>query len=224
MPIPVIVVAVVAGASAVGTILTVRRIRKPMKIMVVGQGLTGKTTLINSWLGEWQEDLFRTADRVTVGTIKVDTGKKVLFVKKKFIFKKVLDISGQDESMRTFQNEIKAAKAIVYLIDAKHLRHEEIRPPDQGHADAWVRIIDDGSRLKRHCENAERVLLVVTHVDQDPRFHSWDLATYHAHVTEQLSGVISKIGNPSRTRVVVGSLKTEESAKLLSGKIVENLL
>ncbi len=224
MPIPVIVVAVAAGASAIGTILTVRRIRRPIKIMVVGQGFTGKTTLINYWLGEWEEDPLRTANPVKVGTVKVDTGKKVLFVKKKFIFKKVLDIGGRDESMRFFQNEIKAAAAIVYLIDERHVYCEDIRPPEQGHADEWVRIIDDGSRLKRHCENAERVLLAVTHVDQDPRFDRWDPAIYQAHVTRQLSGVISKIGNASRTRVVVGSLKTEESAKVLSEEIVGNLL
>lgn len=224
MPIPVVVVAVVAGVSAIGTFLTVRRIRKPLKIMVVGQGRTGKTTLINSWCGEWEEDPLRTPYPVKVGTVKVDTGKKTLFVNKKFIFKKVWDVSGGDEHMHTFRNEIKAAKAIIYLIDARHLHHEEARPPARGHADEWVRIIDDSSRLKRHCENAEQVLLVVTHVDQDPRSERWDRATYQDHVTRQLSDVISKIGNPGRIRVLAGSLKTEESARELSDEIVGNLL
>jgi GTPase SAR1 family protein len=224
MPLPVVVLAVAAGASAAGTWLTVRRVRRPMEIVVLGQHQTGKTVLINSWLGEWEETPGRTHTPVKIGTIKVDTGKKVLFVKKKFIFKKVKDISGRDASMMSIRGQAKVAKVVLYLINAMHLYEEELRPAGQAHADEWVRIVDDSIRIKRHCANAEHILLVVTHVDLDPRFERLDRAEYQALITNQLTGVITTIGNPARIQVKVGSLVPEDRATTLTSELVEAML
>lgn len=224
MPIPLVAIAVVAGVGALTTTMVARKARQPMKIMVVGQGLTGKSTLINSWRGEWEGDPGRTIHPVKVGTVRVDTGRKVLFVKKKFIFKKVVDVSGRDESMGTFRDEIHAAVAILYLVNANHLRSEALRPAGQPHSAEWVRIIDDGSRLNRHAAGAERIVLVVTHVDQDPRFGELGEAYYHEVVTHQLSEMRSRVGVGERIRVVAGSLASQEGAQKLTDDIVGNLL
>ncbi|GII76673.1 hypothetical protein Sru01_16550 [Sphaerisporangium rufum] len=221
----ILAAAVVAGAGAIGTALFVRKVRRPMKIIVLGQALTGKTTLLNTWMGNWSANFPRTSlNPETVRTIKVETGEKTLLVNKKFIFRNGVDISGRDETMFNFRTDVKAAKAIIYLVDANHLYAEERRPPEHGHADEWVRIIDDGYRIKRYGREADRVVLVVTHTDQDPRHASLGPEEYQAQVWQQLKEVIDAIGAPGRTRVVAGSLATRPAAEELAESVVRSLL
>lgn len=150
--------------------------------------------------------------------------EKVLNVEKKFIFKKVKDISGQDESMRGFLDDVKAATAIVYLVNAVDLYQEENRSNGRPHAVEWVRIMDDASRIKRHCGKAKRVVVGVTHTDLDLRFAALGPATYLARVTDQLAPAMAKIDKPGQIAVVAGSLRTEASAAVFAEQVVGKLL
>lgn len=224
MPLPLIALGVAALVSAVGTTVAVRQLRQPLKVMVIGQGLTGKTTLLNSWLGEWDGDPLRTKVPVKIGKFQVPAKEKVLNIEKRFIFKKVKDISGQHESMREFLDNVKAATVIVYLVNAVDLYNEENRSAGQPHAIEWVRIMDDASRIKRHCGKAKRVVVGVTHTDLDPRFAALGPATYLARVTDQLAAALSKIDKPGQTSVVAGSMLTEASADAFAEEVVGKLL
>ncbi|WP_326943678.1 hypothetical protein OG439_27365 [Amycolatopsis sp. NBC_01307] len=224
MPLPLIALGVAALVSAAGTAVAVRQLRQPLKVMVIGQGLTGKTTLLNSWLGEWEVDPLRTGLPVKIAKFEVPAKEKVLNVEKKFIFKKVKDISGQDESMRGFLDDVKAATAIVYLVNAVDLYQEENRSNGRPHAVEWVRIMDDASRIKRHCGKAKRVVVGVTHTDLDLRFAALGPATYLARVTDQLAPAMAKIDKPGQIAVVAGSLRTEASAAVFAEQVVGKLL
>ncbi len=224
MPLPLIAFGVAALLSAVGTTVAVRQLRQPLKVMVIGQTLTGKTTLLNSWLGEWEDDPLRTGLPIKIAKLEVPVKEKVLNIEKKFIFKKVKDISGQDESMRGFLDDVKAATAIVYLVNAVDLYREEGRPAGQPHAIEWIRVMDDASRIKRHCGKAKRVIVGVTHTDLDPRFAALGPPTYLAKVTDQLAPALSKIDESVPAAIVAGSLRTEESAAAFAEQVVGKLL
>jgi hypothetical protein len=224
MPLPLIAFGVAALVSAVGTTVAVRRLRQPLNVMVIGQGLTGKTTLLNSWRGEWEGDPLRTGTPVKISKFQVPAKEKVLNVEKKFVFKKVKDVSGQDESMRGFVDDVRTATVIVYLVNAVDLYYEEIRPADRPHAQEWVRILDDAGRIKRHCGKAKRVVVGVSHTDQDRRFAELGAASYLARVTDQLAGALSKIDKPGQVLVVAGSMRTEASAAEFAEEIVGKLL
>ena len=224
MPIPLVFAAVAAGVGAAGTYLTVREVRKPMAVMVVGQGLTGKTTLIKYWQGEWVSDPLRTPVPEKIATIKINTGRKFVFVEKKFLFKKMVDISGQDEQMANFRSNIQAATVVVYLINAMHLLAEENRPAHFPHDDEWVRLMYDASRLNRHCGRARRIVLAVTHTDLDPRLGYLGESTYHARISGQLATMREKIGDSDRVRIVAGSLASATSALAFSEQIISSLL
>ncbi|USX52728.1 hypothetical protein [Lentzea sp. HUAS12] len=226
MPLPLIALGagVVALVSVVSAAVTLRQLRQPLDVMVIGQSRTGKTTLLNSWRGEWEDDPLRTARPVKIGTFEVPTKDKVLSFEKKFVFHKVKDISGLDESMRGFLDDVKAATVVVYLVNAVHLHEEATRKAERPHAAEWVRVVDDAGRIRRHCEKAERVVVGVTHTDLDPRWAALGPAAYLAEVTEQLAAVLAKIGEAGRTSVVAGSMLTEAGAAEFAEGIVENLL
>ncbi|MFD5828586.1 hypothetical protein [Lentzea sp. NPDC060358] len=225
MPLPLIAVGVAALVSAVGAAgaATRRYFRQPLGVMVVGQSLTGKTTLLNHWRGEWEDDPLRTLRSVRIAEFEVPTKDKVLGIERYLVFQNVKDVSGLDEAMRGFLDEVKAAAAVVYLVNAVHLHEEEARPAEQPHAAEWVRVLDDAGRIKRHCEKAGKVVIGVTHTDLDPRFAALGPAAYLAAVTEQLAAVLSKTG-AGRTSVVAGSLLTRDSAAEFAEAVVETLL
>src|SRR6185312_8280482 len=213
----------VVGVSAAASWLAVRAARRPLRVMVLGHSGSGKTTLIRQWRGEWAPGSLPTPDPVKIANIELDTGRKVLTVEKKFILRKVVDFSGQDESLRTVRDEVAAATAVVYLMHAKRLCEEERRPRGRGHTADWVRLIDDAYRLNRYFPADERVVLAVTHTDLDPRVVELGAAGYQARITAQLAEVSSIIGNPARVKLVAGHLATEDGAAALSERIIAGL-
>jgi hypothetical protein len=87
-----------------------------------------------------------------------------------------------------------------------------------------VRILDDGLRLNRHLGDEDRVVVAVTHTDMDPRVNELGGPSYRTRITQQLAPMTDSIRNPSRIRLVAGSLATEAGAADLSDRIVQGLL
>ncbi len=223
MPIPLLVFAAAAGAGAVGTALAARRFRRPVKLVVLGQRAVGKTRLINSWRGDWSATSPTQApEKIT--TISVKTGQKMLTFDKRFLFRKLSDVSGADEGMHSFRPDVSAASAVLYLLDARTLLHEETRAADRAHRADWVRVLEDGHRLKRHATRADRIVLVVTHTDLDPRRDALPSPGYRDLLTVQLAPVRASIGGPERVRVVAGSLADPSGAEALTDDVIRSLL
>jgi hypothetical protein len=222
MPVFLPVLLVVGAVGTVGTVVAHHQLRKPLRLVVLGQRATGKSVLINSWRGEWATPP-ATNTPVKITRIRMDTGKKILDFEKKFTFRKFSDISGYDERVRTNGDELDRAEAVLYLVKATTLAAEEERPPDRGQHDEWVRVQLDAARLANRATAARRVVIVVTHTDLDPRYGALPPERYCDHVSEQLAHVRAVIG-PDRVRVVAGSLSGPERAAALTDDIIGSLL
>lgn len=217
-----IVIIVFAAGGALGTWLLVRKLRKPVRIVLLGESQSGKTTLLLTWRGEWTPNPPRTMPLGDfVGKIEVKTGDKVLNIEKRFIFPKVTDFSGWDEGVKNAREEIKAARVILYLVTALRLREAENRPAGRLPSAAWQRIELDANRVSAYSEQADRIVLVVTYTDKDPRYEQLGPAAYLTHVEKQLSDFIERTRMNGRVKIVAGSLATEESAAVLAADVVQ---
>jgi hypothetical protein len=215
-------VLVYAGVITAGAILK-RQLRKPLRLVILGQRATGKSLLINSWQGEWVTPP-ATNTPVKITPIRIQTGEKVLNIEKKFVFRTFHDISGNDEPITTNGDELDRAQAVLYLVKATTLFDEERRRADRGQGDDWVRVQLDAARLAGRATAARRVVVVVTHTDLDPRSYGVPWEQYRDHVAKQLAHVCAAIGPPDRTRVVAGSLVAPERAATLTNDIIGSLL
>ncbi|WP_158708377.1 MULTISPECIES: GTPase domain-containing protein [unclassified Streptomyces] len=221
MPLPVIVGAVVL-TGAIGTAVAVRRLKRPAKIILLGEGMSGKTTLLNTWQGKWGEPVHRTHPAGEfIGRIRLDTGKKVLWVDKPLKFRNVKDFSGMDEILDASRDGVEAAQYIIYLIKAPHLEADEEAP---GASEAYERLAADVARIKRYSTKIKKVIFVITFADKDPRYDLLGSAAYLTRVRGQLSDLISLLSMREKTKVVVGSLATLESAELLASEVVQAML
>ncbi|MFD7413907.1 hypothetical protein [Kitasatospora purpeofusca] len=221
MPLPLIIGAVLAG-GAIGTAVTVRRLRQPAKIILLGESRSGKTTLLNTWQGKWDEPVTRTHPAGEfIGKIRLDTGKKILWIDKPLTFRNVTDFSGLDEIMDASRDNVTAAQYILYLVKAPHLEADEAAP---GESEAYERLVADVTRVKLYSNRIRRVIFVVTFTDKDSRYDLLGTAAYQARVRGQLSDLISQLDRREETRVVAGSLATLESAQLLAGEVVKAML
>ncbi|MFF7870436.1 GTPase domain-containing protein [Streptomyces qaidamensis] len=221
MPLPVIVGAVVLS-GAIGTALTIRQLKRPAKIILLGEGMSGKTTLLNTWQGKWDEPVHRTHPAGEfIGRIRLDTGKKVLWIDKPLKFRNVKDFSGMDEILDASRDGVEAAQYILYLIKAPQLEADEENP---GASEAYERLIADAARIKRYSTRIKKVILVITFTDKDSRYELLGHAAYLTRVRGQLSDLISLLSMRNKTKVVVGSLATRESADLLAGEVVQSML
>lgn len=223
MPVPLLVFAAAAGAGAVSTALVARRARRPVKLVVLGQRAVGKTRLINSWRGDWSS-ISPTQAPEKITTVSVKTGQKTLTFDKRFLFTKLSDISGADEGMHSLRPDVSAAAAVLYLLDARTLLHEEARQVGRAHRADWVRVLEDGHRLKQHATRAHRIVLVVTHTDLDPRCDALPSPEYRDRLVAQLAPVRASIGGPERVRVVAGSLAEPSGAEALTDDVIRCLL
>ncbi|MCX4979482.1 hypothetical protein [Streptomyces sp. NBC_00620] len=222
MPLILIVGAVVLAGGAIGTAITVHRLKRPAKIILLGEGMSGKTTLLNTWQGKWDEPVHRTHPAGEfIGKIRLDTGKKSRWIEKPLKFRNVKDFSGMDEILDASRNGVKAAQYILYLVKAPHLVADEEAP---GSSVAYERLIADVARIKRYTTKVERVIFVVTFTDKDSRYDLLGPAAYLTRVRGQLSDLISMLNMREETRVVAGSLATLESAELLAGEVVQAML
>ncbi|MFJ3621456.1 hypothetical protein C9J60_23560 [Streptomyces sp. A244] len=221
MPIPLIVGAVVL-TGAIGTAVTVRQLKRPAKIILLGEGMSGKTTLLNTWQGKWDEPVHRTHPAGEfIGKVRLDTGKKVLWIDKPLTFRNVKDFSGMDEILDASRDGVEAAQYILYLIKAPQLEADEETP---GESEAYERLIADAARIKRYSTKIKKVILVITFTDKDSRYDLLGPAAYLSHVRGQLSDLISLLSVRNKTKVVAGSLATRESAELLTGDVVQAML
>ncbi|WP_159029557.1 Rab family GTPase [Streptomyces qaidamensis] len=221
LPLPVIVGAVVLS-GVVGTALTVRQLKRPAKIILLGEGMSGKTTLLNTWQGKWDEPVHRTHPAGEfIGRIRLDTGKKVLWIDKPLKFRNVKDFSGMDEILDASRDGVEAAQYILYLIKAPQLETDEENP---GASEAYERLIADAARIKRYSTKIKKVILVITFTDKDSRYELLGHAAYLTRVRGQLSDLISLLSMRNKTKVVAGSLATRESADLLAGEVVQAML
>ena len=72
----------VAGAGALSTALAVRRARRAVHLVVLGQRTVGKTRLINSWRGDWSPTrATHVPEKITPITFK--TGEKMFRIDKR---------------------------------------------------------------------------------------------------------------------------------------------
>ncbi|MFF7893204.1 Rab family GTPase [Streptomyces sp. NPDC007907] len=221
MPLPVIVGAVVLS-GAIGTALTVRQLKRPAKIIVLGEGMSGKTTLLNTWQGKWDEPVHRTHPAGEfIGRIRLDTGKKVLWIDKPLKFRNVKDFSGMDEILDASRDGVEAAQYILYLIKAPQLEADEENP---GASQEYERLIADAARIKRYSSKIKKVILVITFTDKDSRYDLLGHAAYLTRVRGQLSDLISLLSVRNKTKVVAGSLATRESAEILAGEVIQAML
>ncbi|HEX6361112.1 GTPase domain-containing protein [Actinophytocola sp.] len=220
---PIFIPVLIAGFSVASAAILKRQLRKPLRLVVLGQRTTGKSLLINSWQGEWATPP-ATNTPVKITPIRIDTGEKVLNIEKKFIFKTFHDISGRDEPITTNGNELDRAEAVLYLVKATTLFDEERRTAGHGQHTEWVRVQLDAARLADRATAARRVVIVVTHADLDPRSDTLPWERYCDHVAKQLAHVCAAIGPPDKTRVVVGSLADPERAATLTNDIIGSLL
>ncbi|AMW08991.1 hypothetical protein A4E84_05470 [Streptomyces qaidamensis] len=216
------IVGAVVLSGVVGTALTVRQLKRPAKIILLGEGMSGKTTLLNTWQGKWDEPVHRTHPAGEfIGRIRLDTGKKVLWIDKPLKFRNVKDFSGMDEILDASRDGVEAAQYILYLIKAPQLETDEENP---GASEAYERLIADAARIKRYSTKIKKVILVITFTDKDSRYELLGHAAYLTRVRGQLSDLISLLSMRNKTKVVAGSLATRESADLLAGEVVQAML
>ncbi|MEU3932424.1 GTPase domain-containing protein [Streptomyces sp. NPDC029044] len=216
------IVGAVVLSGAIGTALTIRQLKRPAKIILLGEGMSGKTTLLNTWQGKWDEPVHRTHPAGEfIGKIRLDTGKKVLWIDKPLTFRNVKDFSGMDEILDASRDGVEAAQYILYLIKAPQLESDEENP---GASEAYERLIADAARIKRYSTKIKKVILVITFTDKDSRYELLGQAAYLTRVRGQLSDLISLLSMRNKTKVVAGSLATRESAEALAGEVVQAML
>ncbi|GAA4239640.1 hypothetical protein GCM10022254_60520 [Actinomadura meridiana] len=221
LPLPLIIGGVVLASGAIGTAVTVRQLRRPAKIILLGASKSGKTTLLNTWQGKWDEPVTRTLPAGEfIGKIQLDTGKKILSVDKPITFRNVRDFSGMDEILENSKDGVKAASYILYLIKAPNLEADEDTLKE---SEFYERLIADASRIKRYGAKVKRVIFVVTFTDQDSRYDPQDPADFLSTVQKQLSEPIN-ILEMETTKVVAGSMLTLESAELLAADVIQAML
>lgn len=222
MPLPIIIGAYVGAAAALGAYAAWRNRRQSVYLVVLGASMSGKTTLINSWRGEWVTDYNRTQSTVDHGRIKVTAnGQRITFVK-------IKDFSGAEDQYDQWGAAAQEGTYLVYLVHADVLVNEEDRAR-QGRlphpSRRWRRLLDDVGQINPWLRDgkAQRCVIVVTHTDQDPRRERLGADRYHEHVREQLAEVVLRLGGEAKVRVITGSLATLDAAAETTDRIMAGL-
>jgi hypothetical protein len=219
LPLPVVGIVVALAAGAIGAAITVRQLKRPAKVILLGEGMSGKTTLLNTWQGKWDAPVHRTQPAGEfVGKFRLNTGKKILTFDKHMTFRNVMDYSGLDEALDVSRDKVKAAQYILYLVKATHLATD---PDGFDETMAYERLVADVTRIQRYRDRAKRIIFVVTFADQDQRFYDLDPPTYLFRVRNQLSGLLGMFDADDRPGVVAGSMATQESAETLAGEVIK---
>jgi GTPase SAR1 family protein len=186
---------------------------------VLGARYSGKTTLINSWRGEWVAD---EADPGRTQTPKLYRKTKLVSEGLRVTFTKLVDLNGSREAWPTWQDSILASRYVLYLVDARALAGYL----DQEKNRNWYRLEDDAGQLSRWIREgrARLCVLVVTHTDQDERLAEHGDADYRELVLDQLDPLILKLGGSRMVRVVIGSLKRREDAERVTFRIMREIV
>ena len=188
---------ILLGGVAISAFLAWRLRRKKFRIAVLGARRTGKTTLINSWRGEWVADEHDPGHTQAPG----EPQKTKLTVDGlRLTFTKLTDVSGASHAWPVWEDQTRESRYILYLIDARALTGEL----DADDRRNWYRLEDDTGQIGRWLKagNAHLCVVVVTHADQDPRLAASNPDKYHEQVAEQIDPLILRLGGPEKTRLV----------------------
>ena len=208
----------VAGGAAVSWYVVAKLRRRKYRVAVLGAQFAGKTTLINSWRGEWVGD-------------EVDSGRTqgpVFYSKTKLTaeglrltFTNLADVGGEINAWPVWADRTKESRYVLYLVDARALA---------GYLDAfetrnWHRLEDDAGQVSGWLQDnrVELCLMVVTHTDEDARLKRLGGDGYRDLVMAQLDPLILKLGGPRRVRVVIGSLKRLEDAQDVTTQVMREI-
>jgi GTPase SAR1 family protein len=187
-------------------------------LVVLGPEAVGKTTLLNSWRGIWDEGRKHRPTQAMrpVGTARLKAGGQRLMLPD------LQDVSGRKTSYTVWETQARQAQVIVYLVNAEHLyKYEQAG----GFTKEWGRIQDDAGQIGRWLRegNADRCIVVVTHCDTDPRFVDLDERRYLDCVESQLANTVARLGGEGKVRIVTGCLDTRENAERLTDRLAEQL-
>ncbi|WJK41299.1 hypothetical protein O7608_02335 [Solwaraspora sp. WMMA2056] len=137
-------------------------------------------------------------------------------------FTKLADVSGTSDAWPIWKDRTAESRYVLYLIDARALTGELDAEP----ARSWLRLEDDtgqiGSWLKDG--HAHLCVLVLTHSDQDPRLTASNPDKYREQIAEQIEPLVLRLGGPEKTRLAVGSLKTQAQAETLTSQIIQHIV
>lgn len=213
-------IVVAVGAGGVSSYLLWRKLRRrKYRIAVLGARWSGKSTLINSWRGEWvgdEHDPGRThAPKVYEKTKLTSEGLRLTFTH-------VMDLSGASAAWPQWESRAMESRYVLYLVDARALSGELSEIEGRN----WYRLEDDAELLGTWLKQgeAELCVLVVTHTDEDARLTQFGVTEYRELIATQVDPLVLRLGGPRRTRTVVGSLKTREGAEMLTGLITNEIV
>lgn len=219
MPLPLLIWAAVAVAGAITVRTVVKAQRNTYRLAVLGMSMSGKTTLINSWRGEWVDgDPGRTYAPLVYEKVKLTANGQQL------IFKRLVDVSGQKIAWPAWEDRVNESRHVLYLLKATHLLTPAEHRPAVA-TQAWHRIEDDAGQIRSWLDEdrASLCVLVVTHRDLDPRFADLGEDAYEHLVCDQLDPIVMKLGGDQRVRIVTGSLVDPDAAAAVTDKIMQHI-
>lgn len=189
------------------------RPRKSYSVTVIGARNAGKTRLINSWRGVWEEVVTSTQTPYSYSKVKLTSdGVRIKF-------EVIVDRGGFAGARGEWKGDVKENRYVLYLADARILSGE--LNSDESNMD---RLEDDagliGKWLKESEDRRKRCVLVVTHKDEDQLLGKIGEYAYSAHIRERLEPLVDKLGGQKMVAAVIGSLKDKNSAALLTTDIM----
>jgi len=212
-------VAVTAGGAAVSWYLVRRLRRRKYRIAVLGARYSGKTTLINSWRGEWVEDEF---DPGRTQAPQRYAKTKLTAEGLRLTFTNLTDVAGAINAWPAWEDRVKESRYVLYLVDARALAGSLRLFKGRD----WHRLEDDAGLMGGWlgANHVELCLMVVTHTDEDARLRKLGEEQYQELVMTQLDPLILKLGGPRKVRVVIGSLKRLQDAQGVTAQIMREII
>lgn len=219
MPLPLALIPIVVAAA--GALLTAGAIWlkwdeliilfKGKKFAVLGERLVGKTTLINFLKGGAISD---SPPGYTQYPEPVPA-RRFQLKELDIILKESWDISGSVKRFAEWKTLCQDADMVLYLLRADRLL--------VGDKTVETRVIQDIRHVSEWLnDNNKRpqFFIVGTHCDLDPDFAALTPKTEGKYLDrfERLpivADIVCRIGSPSRTTIVLGSLKTPEQTEIL---------
>jgi GTPase SAR1 family protein len=207
---------IVLGGIAVSAYVAWKLRRKHYRLAVLGVSLSGKTTLINSWRGDWVDDPGRTQAAVRHSRVKLTVDGFRLS------FDNLTDVSGHSFAWPEWTDRVNESRYVLYLVDARQLARQAAYGFDKD----WYRLEDDAGLIRNvlATANAYLCIIVVTHTDQDYRTTEYDAQTYEDVVRKQLDPIVLRLGGDGQVRLVTGSLVDQASADAVTSKIMAHIL
>lgn len=207
------------GGIAVSWYVARRLRRRKYRIAVLGARFSGKTTLINSWRGEWVAD---EADTGRTQAPRPHGDTKLTAEGLRLTFLNLTDVSGAIDAWPKWEDRIKESRYVLYLVDARALAGSLSHLKGRN----WHRLEDDAGMMAGWlaANKVELCLMVVTHTDEDARLQKLGEDNYRDLVVEQLDPLVLKLGGPRKVRVVAGSLKRLQDAQNVTTQVMREII